>query len=70
MKAYEISNNIRTRCISPKRSSEVISHLVLQLIYFYFVSKIPAVSGPERQVPDCSGTNQIAGFHVLHRSRK
>ena len=28
MKAYEISSNIRTQCISPKRSSEVISHLV------------------------------------------
>ena len=70
MKAYDISNNIRTRCISPKRSSEVISHLVLQLIYFYFVSKIPAVSGPERQVTERSETNQIAGFHVRNRSRE
>ena len=43
MKAYGIANNKRTRCISPKRSSYVISHLVPS--YFYFVSKIPAVSG-------------------------
>ena len=26
MKAYEMSNTIRTRCISAKRSSELISH--------------------------------------------
>ena len=30
-KAYGISNNIHTRCISPKRSSAVISHFVFKL---------------------------------------
>ena len=37
---------------------------------FYFISKIPVDSVPERQVPDRSGINQIAGFHVPERSRK
>ena len=30
MKAYDIPNNIRTRCISTIRTSEVISHLLPQ----------------------------------------
>ena len=59
MKACEIPNSIRARCISPKRSSEVISHLVSELTYFYFVCKIPATIS----------TNEIAGFHVPDPSR-
>ena len=41
MKAYDISNNIRTRCISPKRSSEVISHLVHNWYIFILFLKFP-----------------------------
>ena len=69
MKFYEISNKIRTRCIPSICSSEVISHVVSILTYI-FVSKIPAVSGTERQVPDSSATDRIARFHVSDRSRK
>ena len=36
---------------------------------FIFRSKFPTVRS-ERQVPDRSGTIQIAGFHVPDRSRK
>ena len=39
-------------------------------VFILIVSKVHALSGPERQVPDRSGTNQIAGFHVPDRSRK
>ena len=70
MKVYQISNNTRTRCISPKRSSEVISYLVPELFLIdLFVSKISAVSD-QRHVVGRSGTNQICGFHVLDRSQK
>ena len=65
MKVYEISNNIRTRSISPKRSSEVISHLVALLTYFKY-----SLKHEQQCFIDCPGTNQIAGFHVLDRSRK
>ena len=44
--------------------------ILLHNWHFYFVFKIPVDSVPERQVPDRSGTNQIAGFHVPERSRK
>ena len=42
--------------------------VVLKLLGIFFhnkiVSKITAVSGPERQVPHRPVTNQTAGFHV------
>ena len=39
--------------------------ILLHHWHFYFASKIPAVSDPERQVPDRSGTNEIAGFLLV-----
>ena len=41
MKAYEISNNTRAECISPKLSSEVISHLVHNWYIFILFLKFP-----------------------------
>ena len=50
------------------RTSQIISQFVPQLTFFYFVPKISAYSGPERQFPNRSGTNKITGFHVPDRS--
>ena len=69
MKAYEISN---TYVHDIYYQSTVLKLLAISFHnwhIFNYVSKIPAVSGPERQVPDRSGANQIAGFHVPDRAK-